>query len=241
MSAYPTIAIATIGIGSWYARGVARLIEGFQSASPGFEIRAWVNAYPPGAPGPVVRNGQDYGGYCAKPFALKSIKDSGINVGILLDASFFPIAHIEPLITEICTFGQYIAEDGFSAGQWMSDAALAGFELDREEVLKWQGCLSGCVGIDFRNPRGVQLIDQWAAAWPLFPGFHSNDMAGNKQFSYRNEGPVSRDPRVLGHRHDQTALAVIARRLGITSFSKSGITAHRYAAIEKTVLVCEGM
>ena len=44
------VVICTVGIGGWYPRGVARMIEEFNRVSPGYEIQAWVNTLPPGTP-----------------------------------------------------------------------------------------------------------------------------------------------------------------------------------------------
>jgi hypothetical protein len=239
---YPSIAITVVAIGSWYPRGVARLINAFAEVSDGFEIVCWVNCYPPGAPGKVVRGDQEYGGYAAKPFALKALKDRQVDIGILLDASFWPIRHIQPLVDTIAKDGYFMAPDGFVVGQWMSDAGIRHFGIDREEAMGWPGCLSGCVGLDFRRENSRLLVDEWAASWPTFPGHHSNDRAAGNAFSYRNVGPVSTDPRVLGHRQDQSALAVIARKYGMTDYTRPRLFSYGLAAAnDDTVLVCEGI
>jgi hypothetical protein len=247
----PKIAIATVAIGGWYSRGVARMLREIERVSPGYKVSAWVNCYPPGAPGPVVRHGVDYGGYCAKPFALKALMDGGADIGLLLDASFYPVKHLLPLFCHISQAGYYMAPDGFTIGQWASDEMLDDLTIERDAALTWEGCASGCVGIDFRTVKGRRLVDKWIDLWPLFPGYHSNDKAGDTKHSYRNIGHVSNDPRCLGHRHDQSALGIMAHLLGMTDyFSRPRFSAYEGAqpdwpefthANNDTVLLCRGM
>src|SRR6185436_20788948 len=99
------VGICCIAIGGWYPRGLARMIQQFHEHSPGFEITAWVNSYPPGAPGSVVVDGYEYGPYCAKPWALKHCFDQGCDAAILLDAAFFPIRPVHPLFEHIAQRG----------------------------------------------------------------------------------------------------------------------------------------
>jgi len=241
------VQITTVGWTGWYPRGVARMQEHFERLSPGYRVTPWVSELPPGAP---FSEG-DYTGYCAKPYALWHLMNEGADIGILLDASYFPIRDITPLVDHIASVGYYMTPDGYTLGQWMSERMLEGFGLNREDTLGWPGCASGCVGIDFRRSKGRSLVNEWCAAWPLFAGFHSNEKAADQSHSYRNVGWVSDDPRVLGHRQDQSALVVIARRLGMTDY----FTAPHFAAYsashkdcieccratEDTVLLCEGM
>src|SRR5580658_3728045 len=96
------VAITTLAYGPhWYPLGIARMIQTFNCVSKcicerDVEIRAWVNCLPPGAPDNVVENGYDYTGYTAKPFALRALSDC--DIGLWLDASFYPIKNIQPLI-----------------------------------------------------------------------------------------------------------------------------------------------
>src|ERR1700744_1028736 len=137
------VSIVTMGIGHWYPLGVARMIQAFQEHSPGFEIKAWVNALPPGAPESVVVDGYDYTAYCAKPFAMWSALAWDADVVIWLDASVRPIRHIQPLVDHICNIGYYMAPTGFTIGEWASDESLEAFDYKREDALKLAECASG--------------------------------------------------------------------------------------------------
>ena len=244
------VVIATVAIAGHYPRAVARMIERFNAVSPGYEIQAWVNCYPPGAPGPVVVNGFDYGPYVAKPFALDYARKSGATQAILLDAAFFPIRSIEPLVTHIQRNGYYLCRNGFKVGQWASDAALELFDVDREAAFEMEEISSYCVGLDFTaqdeltacQVRHLMARWLWQSTTEAIPGPHT--ATGQPG---RNQGFVSRDPRVLGHRHDQTALSLIAHQLGMDRLSdRPYLTAYQrgYGGAfpnETTVLVNHGV
>ncbi len=230
--------ITTVAIGGWYPRGAARMIEKFAQVSSGFELQAYIDVFPPGAPGRVVVDGYDYSGYCAKPFALLGALRSGAEIGILLDASFYPIRHIEPLVNWIGDTGYYFCRNGFNLGEWSSDAALAKFEISRERAFAIEEISSYCVGVHRKH---LDLVEAWCESWPSFPGPHSNVKAQDKRFSYRNEGFVSDDPRVRGHRHDQTALTVLAWRAGLQQLvDRPRFTTYYGHETAETVLVNRG-
>lgn len=226
------VSICSVAIGGWYPRGVARMIQEFERVSPGFEIRAWVNAVPPCAQRSVVENGYDYTAYCAKPFALMDALQAGADIAILLDAAFYPIRRIHPLVEWIAQTGYYFCRNGGNVGEWSSDRALNSMGMTREEAFTVEEITSYCVGLNFHYGQSIELLQRWcgyAADRITIPGPHG----GN-----RNPGFVSNDSRVKGHRHDQTALSVIAHRMGMRNLVDRPIfTSYRGHESEKTVLV----
>jgi len=189
--------ITVVALGGWYPRGAARLIEKFYEVSHGYMIVPWINALPPEAPANVVRNGRDYTGYCAKPFALRALRDYGADIGILLDAAFYPIRSINPLVDHITQYGYYLCENGYNVGEWCQDSSLEPLGITREEAFRIPEVSSYCVGLNFH--------------W------------------------------VKGHRHDQTALSVIAYRLGFDKrIARPKFTAYCGTETKETVLVNRG-
>lgn len=233
------VVICTVGIGGWYSKGIARLINEFDRVSPGFEIQAWVNIYPAGAPGSVVENGYEYGPYCAKPFALAAARNSGADIAILVDAAFYPIRRIHPLIDHIAQQGYYLCKNGYKVGEWCSDRAAVRMARTRDELMGIDEVSSYCVGLNFTDVRSARLLDAWcglAADRLTFPGPHTAPSGDG-----RNKGHVSTDSRVRGHRHDQTALSVIADRLGMDKLSeRPQFTAYLGSETSETVLVNHG-
>ncbi len=230
--------ICCVAIGSWYPRGLARLVNEFHATDNGHTIQAWVNTIPPGAPHMALVDDYDYVGYCAKPFALAHAMQQA-DVAILMDAAFFPIRSIHPLIAHIVARGHYLCDNGNLVGEWSSDAALDYFGMMREEAMGVREASSYCVGLSNvglgHRDRNRLLVKQWCDSWRSFPGPHT---AGDRG---RNPGFVSHDPRVKGHRHDQTALSIIAHRLGMTELTqRPEFTAYDGSQDERTVLVNRG-
>lgn len=249
--------IATVGYGELYRRGAVRLYESLARLKSNPSERWHVETKAP-CGGPVFENKAhqhssrreiwDYTGYVLKPLALAEIsKDCGLC--LLLDASCVAIKPLDPLWEHIEKHGYYLGESGFTCGQWTSDEMLKhGFNLSRDRVMDWPQPASGIVGLRTSSWRMRHVITEWCNARPWFPGPHSNVNAATKAYSYRNEGFVSKDPKCLGHRHDQAALGLITNLLGMTDLqpwtkagSDAGFVAYgRQNVTERSVLVVEG-
>lgn len=241
------VLIATVGYKGWYARGVARMIEAFQQHCPGYELHAWVNVLPPDAPKNVTDGHYDYTGYTAKPFALKECMDDGATIAILLDAAFYPIRDIFPLVDHIAQHGYYLCDNGFQVGEWSSDDCLNRMAISREKAMLMRECSSYCVGLNFANAsvecKGL-LNDWcwWAQDGVAFVAPHTNTRGNFARKSDRNPGFVSADPRVRGHRHDQTILSLLAPIYGLTTFTARPLfTSYKNSATAETVLVNDGI
>jgi hypothetical protein len=217
------------------------MVNAFREVDPGRTVMAWVNILPPGAPQSVVVDGYDYTGYAAKPFALKAARDAGADVGILLDAAFWPIRKIDPLVEHIERTGYFLCENGYRMGEWCKDAALGPLGLTREEAMEISEVSSYAVGLNFHHDVCNKALDEWcrlATDGVTFPGPHTQ----MGRIDGRNAGHVSHDERVLGHRHDQTALSAIAWKLGMHERTPRPIfTAYDGSQDDRTVLVNRGM
>jgi len=234
------VIICTVGIGGWYPRGVARMIQEFERVSPGFTIQAHVNTLPWGAPARVIEDGYDYTPYCAKPFALAEAMRSGADIAILLDAAFYPIGLIHPLVDHVAQNGYYLCDNGNKVGEWCSDRAMCRMNEDRDNLMQMTEVSSYSVALNFADGRCHELLHRWcgyASDRLTFAGPHS----GLHQSDTRNRGFVSMDQRVRGHRHDQTALSVIAYRMGMANLSqRPEFTAYKGSETEATVLINHG-
>lgn len=233
------VVIGCVAIGGWYSRGVARMVNAFNEVSYGFTIKAWVNIVPPGAPESVIVDGYDYTAYCAKPFAMKALMDSGADIGILMDVSFYPIRHIAPLVEHIAEHGYYLCDNGAKVGEWSTDAALEEFDLSREDAMGITEVSSYCVGLDFQKADSRSLARDWPNFTRLVPGPHTSDLSPH---AGRNRGFVAHNPRVLGHRHDQTTLSLLVNDFGMNNLTaRPKFTAYKGSEDGSTVLVNEGM
>ena len=236
------VVICSVAYRGWYRRGVARMIQEFERVSPGYELQSWVNTLPPGTP-TLMKDGVEYTGYAAKPYAIKHAMQTA-DVALLLDASVYPIKHIEPLLDFIKGHGYYLAPAGFSIGEWTNDAMLAECGLDRDHALKIPDVASGIVGLA-NTPTNQEVIKRWCAMThnASFADPHSNHFAADKKHHYRNVGFVSYDPRCSGHRQDQSALSIIAHQMGLTDLTPwpRFVTGYGIPTDETTVLTIAGM
>lgn len=233
--------IACIAYGGWYPRGAARLIQSMHDKSPGFEVLAWVNVLPPGAPGKVIESDYDYTGYVAKPFAMLHMLNTDADIGIVCDASFYALREIHPLVQHISMEGYYLCKNGNLAGEWVSDRSLNYLGIDRRKALEIEEASSYCVGLNFHHEKCRELARAWADSWRAIPGPHTNTMASDGHIG-RNPGFCSAHPRVRGHRHDQTTLSILAWELGMRDLTeRPKFTAYLGSETEETVLVNRGM
>lgn len=236
------VVICTVAIGGWYPRGVARMIQEFERVSPGFEIQAHVNCLPFGAPAKVIEDGYDYTAYCAKPFAMLEARMAGADMAILLDAAFFPIRHIGPLVDYIAGHGYYFCKNGMSVGAWSSDRCLERMGVTREDARTMEEISTYCVGLNFAHTHTLELLRRWcgfASDRLTIPGAHTNGLVNGVG---RNPGFVSADPSVQGHRHDQTVLSILAHKMGMRELSeRPKFTAYLGSETDQTVLVNQGM
>ena len=108
---------------------------------------------------------------------------------------------------------------------------------------------SGCVGVDFRHDIGYALAKLWAyqSKPDMICGPHSNSAAGfearrlAESGGYRNVGFCSADPRVAGHRHDQTVLSIVAHQLGANvRVERPRFCSYADNVISETIFVCKG-
>ena len=120
-----------------------------------------------------------------------------------LDASVVVNGSLEPVFYHIEQHGYLLLDGGWNNAQWSNDRSLAAFGYDRDEAEKQPQAMAGVFGISTYHPWRRLLLKEWHRQKKLFAGAHANDRQSE-----------SRDPRCLGHRHDQTVLSLIAARNG---------------------------
>ena len=194
-------AIVTAGMGLWYPRGIARMIMSVHEAHPDFQVCAWVNTLPPGSPAHANAP------YAFKFHAINHIRRLGVEQILWLDAAVTVHHNLDEFFDQLRVKGHYFEYNGAVVGEWCADSALAPLGVTREEAFKLPELCGGCFALDFTHSRSVEFFDKMfhlASDGVTFPGPWDN--RGNK---------ASVDPRVKGHRHDQTAMSVISHRMGM--------------------------
>ena len=172
----------------------------------------WDNEYPKGAP---AQYNSPMG---FKPFCFSAAAAQGKQLILWLDASILIKRPIEPLFELIARDGYLIFQENHSVGEYCADTALQPLEISREESFRIPSCWTCALGLDLADAKAREFLRRWgdlATDGVTFPGAKWSGERGWPQ-------TVSLDPRVKGHRYDQTAASVLAHRLGMNKwFSKN--------------------
>jgi hypothetical protein len=122
---------------------------------------------------------------------------------------------------------------GNMLGQWASDEALRLFELSREHAMRIQEVNAAAIGLNMGNAIAVDFLEQWyeaAREGLAFRGVreHHNAPEDFLNVKWNRARRVSSDPRVRGHRHDQTVAGILAHRLGM-ELTAGGLASYSQA------------
>lgn len=213
-----TRAIVNVATGD-YIRGQKRL-----RSIVGDLLECWTNIMPSGCP---PHSEVPYG---FKGYALDAVRRRGADLVLWCDASIKPIRSLEPLWNLIEQQGYWFSANWWPNGAWCSDAALPLLGMTREESMAHMHVAATAFGLNLRSEIGSGFLDDYLryAKNGAFCGPWKND-----------HGKASSDPRVLGHRHDQTAASVICWRRGMTLTQPPKWFAYKGHDTEETVLLVE--
>lgn len=212
----PRRVVVTLGANSWYGRGVHRMLDAVDALSPRVGFEGWVEGYPDGAPA------HEENPYAFKTWVINRAADAGAEVLLWLDAACYPVKPLEEVFEIVEADGYFLCDNGFACGQWCADAALGPLGVTRAEVNAIPEVVTYAVGLDLRRPEIRGLLAEWHrhSLAGTFRGAHANKIALGAMagwgMAHKSVGAVSDDPAVLGHRHDQTVMSVLAHRRGLT-------------------------
>lgn len=215
--------IVSCGIGDHYAAGFREQGRRVTHYCPD----AWqlfYDDYPAGCPT------QEQSQYAFKIFALERAIREGFRYVLWMDAAFSPVASIEPLWKEIERAGWYVPPQGNEMlDRWCSDDALGIFNIDRAKAGIIPLVYSGLVGLDMQTASfiGTRVWREWERlySWGTFDGCHVNLPGQPRQpWGQKWQGHVSHDPKVQGHRHDESALSYVLWSLGLVPKSLGFLT-----------------
>lgn len=154
---------------------------------------------------------QDESPWGFKPVLLNYAKEKGYKYILWLDSNMICIRKPVTIFKKIIKNGYYISSSYTTKmGYWCSDIALENFGIDRETSFKITEVNPSYVGINIYNPIAIKLINEWnkyALDGITFRGIPQNYLLS--ETNKNDRGIVSKDTRVKGHRHDQTALSYL--------------------------------
>jgi len=170
--------------------------------------------------------------YAFKIYALeqahREIVDTSVTL-LWLDSAVMILRPLGPIWRRIERHGYWFSQNhDYNCGEWTCDSALPILGITREEAFTIPQIVGGCFGLNMRAPVAQEFMERWK----------EYALAGAFAGPWRNDhGEASLDPRVQGHRHDQTAASVIVHRMGLRLtqppryFSDDG-----FPATEETIL-----
>lgn len=226
-------AVVSVATGPYYPRGQARLAM----ALNGTRFIGWTNEFPPGSPSHADVP------FAFKAYALKAASEAGATKLLWCDACMYPVKPLDRVWAEIESKGYLIFANGWMNSEWTADSAYADLDVTREENETIPHVVATAFGLDLEQEVGRAIFSAYLR------------LAGTKAFC----GPTwnSRHPKcgsnagaapcgpetTLGHRHDQTALSVIAHRAGCVLTLPPDIFAYgKLGEVfdDRTVLIADG-
>ena len=171
--------------------------------------------YPPGCPEHLDVP------FAFKPYCFAEARKAGAGLVLWLDSTCLPVRPLDGLFGELGRDGYLLfANRRRVVGEWASDLALEWLGVSREEAMQMPEVNAAALGLDLRSAVGNEFLDRWLAEAraglafrgvkePLEGGVDYDDVKWNRG------NRASADPRVRGHRHDQTVAGVLAFELGL--------------------------
>lgn len=224
-----------------YRQGLARLLESARRCGYDGERRAWEpGTFPAGCPS------HRQVPFAFKPYCFREARAQGMDLVLWLDSACVVVRTLDPLFRQIEERGYLLFGNGeHKVGEWASDAALARLDLGREEAMGIREVNAAAIGLNLADGLGGEFLERWydeAREGTAFRGVasQSDDARDAWKVKWNRGGRASADPRVRGHRHDQTVAGVLAHRLGM-ELTATGIesSAPESARDERTVIVID--
>jgi hypothetical protein len=206
--------VISLATGGRHAASLARLRRSLQRV----DFRGGVLFWPPGSYPPECPPRFNVP-FAFKPFCFAEARSRGFELVLWLDASCLALRPLDGVFAEIEARGYLLYQNAHrKVGQWAGDAALANFGLGRREALELPEVRGAAVGLNMRDGVAAEFLQRWleaATEGTAFRGvegeLRSSEDYWNVKWNKANR--VSRDPRVRGHRHDQTVAGMLAHRL----------------------------
>lgn len=145
--------------------------------------------------------------FAFKFFCINEIKNRGFKNIIWLDSSVIIKHNLDDVYSNMERDGYFFIKNWHSVGDYCHDKALSTLKITREHSFKI-ACMQGTnFGLNFNFNSCHSFLSEvikLSLDNITFPGPYTN--ANNM---------ASKDSRVLGHRHDQIAMSIVALRNGM--------------------------
>ena len=198
----------------FYPVSLDRLGRSVRSVAFSGSFRPWPpGSFPIGCPSPLEVP------FAFKPFCLAEAHAQGAGAALWLDSSCVAVRPLDPIFTAIEANGYVLFRNGsYRLGEWASDHTLSEYGLSRERALALPEVNAAAIGLHFGSRIAAEFLESWheaARAGTAFRGVPEPLQTWDdyEDVKWNRAGRVSADPRVHGHRHDQTVAGILADRL----------------------------
>jgi len=213
--------VISLGIGKEvYTSSLMRLVESLRRVKFDGDFLFWDEKFPEGCPP-----------HFDAPFAFKAYcfyeaNRLGYTQILWIDSTCVAMRSLSPIFESMNQNGYVLFNNNYdqSLGQWISDEALCFNHLSREDAMTIPEIPCSVIGLDMNSGIASSFLKQWHEIMSdgvTAKGVTSEirDWDEYQEISWNRNNRISRDPRVRGHRHDQSAAGIVAHRLGMLPYS----------------------
>jgi hypothetical protein len=190
--------IVNFAKGLWFPKGQTRLVKSIRESGYHGTVMLFGEESDVGAPS---HEDVHYG---FKPYSILAAKNAGFDLVLWLDTSMRATSNLQPAFDCMMADGLYLWQCDGIVGEWSSDKCLESFGVTRESAMNIRECGSGAIGFNFNHWTGLSFFNNVMQHLADFQADWTND-----------QGQVSTDPRVKGHRHDQTVISLVRHQMGL--------------------------
>jgi len=149
--------------------------------------------------------------YGFKAGMINKVKNLGYRYVLWIDSSVYAGKDVSPIFDYIEKNGYFVLQydEGVStSGEWCCDTALVPLQITREESFEIPHAYATVFGLDLKKHSG--FFDEYLRLAEEGTAFNGD--------WYNRENQCSFDPRVKGHRHDQTVMSVLMWKMGMRNW-----------------------
>ena len=154
--------------------------------------------------------------FAFKFFCIQECYKNGYNNILWLDSSVKIKTDLVDIFKFMETEGYFFIKNWHSVGDYCHDKALKTLQITREQSFNIPSLQGTNFGLNLNHPTSRIFLEKLlhlSQDGVTFPGPHDN-----------NNHAASHHPRVLGHRHEQTAMSVVALRLKMNKWFQNETT-----------------
>jgi hypothetical protein len=161
-----------------------------------------------------------------KTFCFHEAKRQGYRLVLWIDAPVVALRSLKPIFDMIRKYGYvtFTNNYGQSLGQWSSDEVLEHHKISRELAMQIAETPTSVIGLDLGSAAGMEFLNRWHAFCTdglTCRGRREPYQSTEDHYAvaWNHHGCISKDPRVGGHRFDQTAAGLVAHELGMPPYA----------------------